>query len=39
LNYTSSIQNRNPNYFFKISFKFYTFKTFKLSLKNPKQKS
>jgi hypothetical protein len=39
LNYLRRIQNRNPNYFFKISIKFYTFKTFKLSLKNLKQKS
>jgi hypothetical protein len=39
LNYLRRIQNRNTNYFFKISFKFYTFKTFKLSSNNPKQKS
>jgi len=39
LNYLRRIQNRNPNYVFKISFKFYNFKTFKLSLKNLKQKS
>ena len=39
LNYLRRIQNRNPNYFFKISFKFYNFKTFKLSLKNLQQKS
>jgi len=35
LNYLSRIQNRNPNYFFEISFKFYNFITITLLLKNP----
>jgi len=35
----SRIENRNSNYFFKISFKFYNFKTFKVSSNNPKHKS
>ena len=38
LNYPRRIHNRNPNYFFKISFKLYNFNAFKQSKNNPKLK-